>query len=333
MSIIEKINLNNKLKVLCLIIPFLTVSVWAQNTDEGIVKAIRDLETACNSNDSQFAESCFLVGKYYSLINTEKDKKLYKKTVNYFNKACSLNHFEACEVLGGYYEYGFYSVSEDLDKAANYYDKACKGENLSGCTSLGVLFLKEKYKKKDVSKAIELLSATCKKEHHQACLKLAYCYDDDKLGKRDIGAALSYFQKACDLGDSFACHELGTKYLEGVDVERNREKAKGYFRSGCLLKLGASCFAIGKLQFIENKFIEKETTRKPDWHSTRVYFESACYSEFGNAAGCNFLGYLTENGLGARLDISKAKELYGRACDLGDQDGCDSYSRLSKEGL
>ena len=34
------------------------------------------------------------------------------------------------------------------------------------------------------------------------------------------------------------------------------------------------------------------------------------------------------SGKGVRKDISKAKEYFGTACDLGSQDGCKEFARL-----
>ena len=45
--------------------------------------------------------------------------------------------------------------------------------------------------------------------------------------------------------------------------------------------------------------------------------------------GCFFMGVQYEEGVGLRQDARKAKEYYGKACDLGYQDGCDEYKRLN----
>lgn len=44
---------------------------------------------------------------------------------------------------------------------------------------------------------------------------------------------------------------------------------------------------------------------------------------------CNNLGILYGNGLGVREDRAKAKELFGKACDLGSQLGCDNYKKYN----
>ena len=46
--------------------------------------------------------------------------------------------------------------------------------------------------------------------------------------------------------------------------------------------------------------------------------------------GCGMLGVMYEKGNGVRQDKYMAKEYYGKACDLGAQDGCDEYKRLNR---
>lgn len=58
--------------------------------------------------------------------------------------------------------------------------------------------------------------------------------------------------------------------------------------------------------------------------------EKGCKLDEGVA--CNSLGWLYYNGQGARQDYEKAKELYGKACDLGNQNGCEWYKRLRDAG-
>lgn len=44
------------------------------------------------------------------------------------------------------------------------------------------------------------------------------------------------------------------------------------------------------------------------------------------------MGYAYCDGEGVRQDFAKAKELYGKACDLGNQFGCDDYKKLQQKG-
>lgn len=53
----------------------------------------------------------------------------------------------------------------------------------------------------------------------------------------------------------------------------------------------------------------------------------------GYADGCNNLGVLYANGQGVRQDKGAAKEYFGKACDLGNQGGCNNYKILNEQGL
>jgi TPR repeat protein len=50
----------------------------------------------------------------------------------------------------------------------------------------------------------------------------------------------------------------------------------------------------------------------------------------GIAEGCYNLGLMYAAGQGVRQDYSKAKELFGKACDGEYEDGCKNYVILNK---
>ncbi|MFW8566860.1 tetratricopeptide repeat protein [Orrella sp. 11846] len=49
----------------------------------------------------------------------------------------------------------------------------------------------------------------------------------------------------------------------------------------------------------------------------------------GDASAQLNLGVLYRNGYGVRQDYVKAREWFGKACDNGDQRGCDEYRVLN----
>ncbi|WP_425537026.1 tetratricopeptide repeat protein, partial [Klebsiella pneumoniae] len=53
----------------------------------------------------------------------------------------------------------------------------------------------------------------------------------------------------------------------------------------------------------------------------------------GDATAQYNLGFAYANGQGVRQNKSMAKEFFGKACDGGMQDGCDSYKKLNEEGV
>lgn len=52
----------------------------------------------------------------------------------------------------------------------------------------------------------------------------------------------------------------------------------------------------------------------------------------GDAKAQFFLGVMYANGRGVRQNKITAKEWYGKACDNGNQKGCDAYRELNEAG-
>lgn len=69
-----------------------------------------------------------------------------------------------------------------------------------------------------------------------------------------------------------------------------------------------------------------------DFFKANKYFEILCH-KWNDADGCFFLGLSYVKGQGVRQNLSIAKQYYGKACDLGNQAGCDSYKILHNQGV
>ncbi|AAM73014.1 MAG TPA: sel1 repeat family protein [Chlorobaculum sp.] len=66
--------------------------------------------------------------------------------------------------------------------------------------------------------------------------------------------------------------------------------------------------------------------------SQKEFSELKKAAEQGDAQAQCMLGLMYELGLGVRQDKRTAKEWYGKACDNGNQKGCDNYRRLNELG-
>lgn len=51
-----------------------------------------------------------------------------------------------------------------------------------------------------------------------------------------------------------------------------------------------------------------------------------------NPDGCRKAGFVLLSGDGVRQDFKRAKEYFGRACDLKDEEGCSKYRMLNEKG-
>lgn len=60
-----------------------------------------------------------------------------------------------------------------------------------------------------------------------------------------------------------------------------------------------------------------------DYHKANKLWKKACDTNNGDTY--NNLGALYYNGQGVRQNFSIAKQYFGKACDLGEQVGCNNY--------
>ena len=70
--------------------------------------------------------------------------------------------------------------------------------------------------------------------------------------------------------------------------------------------------------------------QKGDYKTALSIFEDL--SSTNNSEAQFYLGLIYQYGKGVKQDYSKAKELFGKDCDLGEQLGCDSYAKLNQQG-
>ena len=72
-----------------------------------------------------------------------------------------------------------------------------------------------------------------------------------------------------------------------------------------------------------------EGVRQDKFKAVELYTK-AC--DGGNADGCTNLGVMYVNGEGVKLDKKRALALYGKACDLKEERGCKNYAILKGQG-
>ncbi len=119
----------------------------------------------------------------------------------------------------------------------------------------------------------------------------------------------------CEKGNSTACFERGKKYMT---LDRDNRKAVELFKKACAQDHMLACLWGGNL--IQN------TGRQysPAWKQAAKMFDKACKAD--EDAACFNLGalYFREGRTG------KAKGLFKKACDMGNQIGCSNLEKLSR---
>ena len=126
------------------------------------------------------------------------------------------------------------------------------------------------------------------------------------------------------LGMQASCDMLGGFYYDGKGVRQSYKKAFQYRKKACDFGYGESCFWAGRAYY-DGKGVQK------DLKTALKFFTKSC--ELKDGVGCAMVGAFYYDGDEVvKQNFSTAKELYGKACDFGEQRGCDEYKKLKENG-
>lgn len=131
-------------------------------------------------------------------------------------------------------------------------------------------------------------------------------------------SAFRCYEKACSQNDGPSCFYLGGLYEDGRGVKQDIQQAKTYKEKACSLNYAASCFWRGEA-YLNGRGVRQDYQRAKNYH------EKAC-SLLNFGWSCMRLGTLS------KVNKKVSKEYYGKACDLGLQEGCDEYRKLNEQG-
>jgi TPR repeat protein len=165
---------------------------------------------------------------------------------------------------------------------------------------------------------------------------LKRCDDGDSVACNDFGTELEargdvvraaeLYRRACDDGTQSGCANLGVLYAQGRGVAKDSDRALSLFARGCDAGSVAACANLGSMTHDEN-LLDAACTKgnapactdlgvvigKRDAARSADLFRRGC--EGGNTLGCHDFALRLERGDGVARDLSRAVDLYGRACD------------------
>jgi TPR repeat protein len=146
--------------------------------------------------------------------------------------------------------------------------------------------------------------------------------------KREYLNSSELFKTSCDNGDIDSCYTLGIMYLNGYGIKPNYLKARDLFTKACNDKNSDGCFNLGNMY-------KNGQGVKQDYIKAKDLFLKACNG--GNTEGCYNLSAIHYNKHNIKQDYVEAKDLFikakdlcGKACDLGFQDSCEAYSSFNR---
>jgi uncharacterized protein len=163
-----------------------------------------------------------------------------------------------------------------------------------------------------VAEAVRAFRADCLQGGAEACSALGVMNEVGVGLPANAPHAVALYTRACQAGNTRGCANLGVAKVQGIGVVRDAVAGARLLVPACDLGDARACAYLGRMYATGDGVVA-------DASKAAQLFDVACLKEEGSA--CTSLGDLRagEGGRGA------ADELYGKACSLGDADGCKHF--------
>jgi uncharacterized protein len=230
------------------------------------------------------------------------------EAVALYDSGCDFDHGPSCTNLGVAYERGK-GVAIDLPKATALYEAACQLGSNVGCNNAGITHANAK--PPDYARAVLRFVDACDKKLVEGCNNVAALAVDPAAGKPDEARAYEFYRRSCDLGADESCAYVANRLLAGLGVKKDRPAGLAMLETKCEAKGNHSCAALA--------FELRKPGPASDPTRAVKLFTAACEAKVGS--GCTGLGEMTEQGQGG-LTRGPAKELFAKACELGEEVAC-----------
>ena len=205
--------------------------------DKNISKSKHYKELSCKYG---VGLACFNIAKDFF----EEDKDA--KGIYYLKKSCDNYLVKGCQALGLIYEGR--GVNNDYKKAIQFYSKACTLQDSFSCYAKGLLYLKGLGTNKDFNEVVTCFEKACDLKNANSCYSLASIYYYGKYQKQDYQKAITLYKKSEKLGQPKGLLTLGSMYYKGLGVDKNVTKAIKLFKKCCDNNISMGCDALEKIQ-------------------------------------------------------------------------------------
>lgn len=155
-----------------------------------------------------------------------------------------------------------------------------------------------------------------------SCDMVAVVYH--KIG--DGQKVIEYFKKSISLGSlqpyfafwDWNYYDGNSDFAPIMEKDCNTPNSKNMQKT--------ACFVLGKAYLKGRGVFGAGKGVGQNYQKALSAFERSCAVDFADS--CALAGYLYLRGKGTRQSTAKARELYGKACDLGHQGACDLYNGM-----
>ncbi len=259
-------------------------------------------------------------------------------------EGCALGGASACADLGW-----MHAASQDYAAAGALWEAGCEAGSASACAGMGGLIRGGQGRKSDTAEAAAFDLRACELDPRR-CQTAAWLTLRGLGTGRDVEIAVGFTERACQAGVQAACTDLGWRLSVGQGVEADPVAALSLWQTACAAGEQGACTALVFQQAASPETLREACTAgqpaacaglgiayatgkgvAPDVTYGLSLLETACAAEpvcaWGECAGdgavaCRWLGHMYTQGAGVKASRREARQLYRRACDLGDLLSC-----------
>jgi hypothetical protein len=238
------------------------------------------------------------------------------RTAELWRKACDLRDGMGCVGLA-VMMYRGNVVPKDVDRARQILGRECDAGSFYGCAQLGLVYEMES---QDFPRALALETRACNGGDATGCVGVGRLYRDGRGVAKDPARAKEYFARSCaeGTGMGIGCGELGKLYDLGLGVAKDDATAFHYIELGCKMPMAIDT-CLGAADYSEQA---RGTTRD----LPRAFHFLVLGCQQGNAATCARLARVMSRK--NPPDPRATRNMYARACDLGDAPSCEAMKAL-----
>ncbi|MCA9627115.1 MAG: sel1 repeat family protein [Myxococcales bacterium] len=248
-------------------------------------------------------------------------------------KSCNAGVAPACSRLG------FATLSKDQAAGLGLLEKACGLGDDYSCWNTGRWYIEGRSVPKDESKGALMIQRGCSLGSPHACASYGGLLIGGVGVKADVERGLGMYQKLCDNGQGYYCHQLGSMYatdrkaLPDIRLPAPKQVKRDVAKGVRVWEQGCALGSLWSCTLAADHYRDADGVKK-DLTRAKELYERAC--DGGKSVqrdACTALGAMYEKGLGTSKDLARAADYYERGCP-GEQ--CQRLARnlaVGKEGF
>lgn len=266
----------------------------------------------------QWIRKSFVCASCLLLLTGEAHAKSPEEIIEETIMSISPSNADAQNSFGGMH-YENKGVKEDAE-AVNRYRLAAEQGEASAQYMLGSMYYYGDGVAQNYAEAIKWyrLAGGQGQELAQCCL--GFMYEKGKGVKQDHAEAVKWYRIAAEQGEVTAQSNLGNMYSKGDGVQQDYAESVKWYRLAAAQGNASAQNNLG-VCYADGQGVRQNYDEAIKWYRLAA--------RQGEAIAQFNLGVIYENGRGVKQNKAIAKEWFGKACDNGDQDGCDAYRKLN----